>query len=261
MKASLNGCLEELERRELLPPDHLAVICVGSVARGWANEMSDYDFNVISRSSWQGDSTRTIPVPLRPDTVPAAVVYVDGRRWEVKYWQDTQVDQMLAKVTWDQFEEGNSTAKALIDAEELFLERLATCITLSGTSWVRARRQGLEGTAFRAFVTTRSLAEADEAVEDALGQLAANDTDSAVLSARKAFGHVVDALLESHGAFGSRTPKWRARRFREAQPKQLSYAEYWATETMSGFSPEEPGAWVTRVMEQCRDLSIEVEIQ
>jgi hypothetical protein len=259
-RTTLLGCLESLDSRGLLPVGHLAVLCVGSVARGWANDRSDYDFNVVAHGPWRGPAVRTIPVPLWPDLVPAVVEYVDGRRWEIKYWLDVQVDQMLAKVAWDQFEEGAPTARPLTDAEELFLERLTTCLTLSGTAWVRSRRQALSETAFRSFVTTRSLAEADSSVEDALGQLAADDLDSAVLSARKAFGHVVDALLESHGVYGSRIPKWRARRLREVRPRQLPYEAYWATETMRDFDPEEPGAWVTRTVQQCRDLSIEVEI-
>ncbi|WP_159053170.1 hypothetical protein [Streptomyces regalis] len=260
LRTTLLDCLEGLESRRLLPADHLAVLCVGSVARGWANDSSDYDFNIVAHGPWHGPSVRTIPVPLRPASVPAVVEYVDGRRWEIKYWVDVQVDQMLAKVAWDRFEEGASTARALTDAEELFLERLATCLTLSGTSWVRSRRQELGETAFRAFVTARSLAEADSSIEDALGQLAADDVDSAVLSARKAFGHVVDALLESHGAYGSPIPKWRARRLREVRPSQLPYQEYWAVETMRDFDPRAPDAWVTRTVQRCRDLSIEVEI-
>ncbi|MFJ8011892.1 hypothetical protein [Streptomyces sp. NPDC096339] len=260
MKAPLHDCLETLQDKGLLPADHLAVLCVGSMARGWANETSDYDFNVVTRGPWQGASARTVPVPLVPGTIPAAAFHVNGKRWEVKYWMDSQVDQMMAKVTWEQFEAGTTTAKVLIDAEELFLERLTTCVTLSGAGWVRGRRQALEDSAFRAFVISRSLAAADEAVEDALGQLGAADDDSAVLSARKAYGHTVDALLESRGAYGSRTPKWRARRFREAQPVELSYEEYWATETMRDFKPADPGAWVTSVIHRCRELALDVEI-
>ncbi|MFC5215344.1 hypothetical protein [Streptomyces coerulescens] len=260
LRTTLLDCLEALENRNLLPADHVAVLCVGSVARGWANDRSDYDFNVIAHGPWQGPSVRTIPVPLWPAWVPAVVEYVDGRRWEIKYWLDVQVDQMLAKVAWDRFDEGASTARALTDAEELFLERLASCLTLSGLSWVRSRRQALSKTAFRAFVTTRSLTEADSSIEDALGQLAADDIDSAVLSARKAFGHVVDALLESHGAYGSPIPKWRARRLREVGPEELPYEDYWAVETMRDFDPRAPGAWVKRTVQRCRDLSIEVEI-
>lgn len=261
VKADLLSCLEGLDGLGLLPASHLAVMCVGSMARGWANDGSDYDFNVVTTGPWYGPAVRTIPVALRPGSVPAAVEHVAGRRWEIKYWLDIQVDQMLAKVSWERFEERTATADALTGTEELFLERLITCLTLSGTSWVRNRRLELGTTAFGAFMTARSLADADASIEDALGQLAADDIDSAVLSTRKAFGHVVDALLESHGTYGSRIPKWRARRFHEVRPQQLSYEEYWAVETMRDLTPSRPGDWVIRTVQLCRDLSIDVEIR
>ncbi|MFE5867723.1 hypothetical protein ACFQ6V_03595 [Streptomyces roseifaciens] len=260
MSTSLTGCLEEMDRRGLIPADCLAVCCVGSVARGWSNVTSDYDFNVVSSTPWAGESARTIPVPLEPAAVPAVVLHVDGRRWEIKYWLDSQVRQMIGKVGWEQFETGGSTARALIDTEELFLERMGTCLTLSGAAWAEECRRRVEESAFRAFVTTRSLSEADSSVEDAVGQLADGDVDSAVLSARKALGHTVDALLESKGNFGSRTPKWRARRFREVRPEALSFEEYWALETMRSFDPGDPRAWASLVIQRCRDLTMEVDI-
>ncbi|MEV0642234.1 nucleotidyltransferase domain-containing protein [Streptomyces sp. NPDC050619] len=256
----LTGCLEEMERRSLLPTDHVAVCCVGSVARGWANESSDYDFNVITRTPWVRDASRVIAVPLQPSVVPAVVLHVSGRRWEIKYWAETQVDQMISKVTWERFEEASAPAKALVETEELFLERLSTCLALGGSARLAQYKRAVSESAFRALVTTRSLAEADSSIEDAAGQLAAGDWDSAVLSARKALGHTVDALLESEGSFGSRIQKWRARRFRETQPKALSFEDYWAMETMRSFSPEAPHIWVNHVIQRCKDLALEVEI-
>ena len=44
------------------------------------------------------------------------------------------------------------------------------------------------------------------------------------------------------------------------RPRQLPYEDYWAIETMRDFDPEDPRDWVTRIVQQCRDLSIEVEI-
>ncbi len=260
MKANLTGCLEEMERRGLLPADYLAVACVGSVPRGWANDGSDYDFNVITSTPWTGESARTIPVPLDPGVVPTVVLFVDDRRWEIKYWLDTQVRQMIEKVSWEQFERGIGTAKVLVASEQLFLERLASCLTLGGAAWIEECKQALEESAFRAFVTTGSLALADGSIEDAVGQLAADDVDSAVLSARQALGHTVDALLDSQGNYGSRTPKWRARRVRETRPKALSFEEYWAMETMRSFDPDAPHVWIGHVVRRCKELSMEVEI-
>jgi hypothetical protein len=88
----------------------------------------------------------------------------------------------------------------------------------------------------------------------------ARDFDSAVLSARKALGRTVDALLESEGHFGARTPKWRAWRFRDSRPKALSFEEYWALETVRPFDPDDPQTWVNLVVQRCTDLTLEVEI-
>lgn len=260
MRANLSAVVAELDSRGLLPEDHLAVLCVGSVARGWANEKSDYDIYVVTGEYWANHQSRALPVSLRPHTVPTVSLEVAGRRWELKYWQDDQVDQMLAKVSWDSYEEGASSVKFLSDVEELCLERLLSCVPLAGTEWVDRRRRQLDESAFRAFVTTRSLAGLDSATEDVLGQLASDDTHSAVLSARRAVGHVIDALLESKGCYGSGQPKWRSRRFRDTAPPELSYDDYWALETMRGLDPEKPAQWARTVLETCNRLAMDVEI-
>jgi hypothetical protein len=252
--------LEVLHAHHLVPDDAIAVLSVGSLASGWLNERSDYDFYVVAPSAWRGRITSCITVPLRPRAVPVAMTGIAGRRWEVKYWVDSQVDQMLSKAAWRKFETNSSPTRMLAEQEELFLERLATCRPLSGQEWTERRRNALTASAFRAIVTTRSLCEADDCVEDALGQLAAGDTDSAVLSARKALGHVVDALLESRGQYGSRTVKWRARRVRAAAPEELPFEDYWALETMAGLDLQAPSAWVIEIIKRCKALTLEVAI-
>ena len=257
---NLVGVLERLRGEGLLPTDTLAVLCVGSVARGWANERSDYDLVVVTREPFADDRARGLPVPLQPATLPTVGLRVDGRRWEIKYWLDTQMDQMFAKISRERFEAGNHASRALIDVEELALERLIPAITLTGEEWVEARRRELAESAFRSFAVSRSLAGMDSAVEDALGQLAAGDAESAVLSARRAIGHVVDALLESHDCYGSAQPKWRARRFREAGPAEVPFEQYWALETMRDLDPAAPDRWVERTVQWCRRLCMEVEV-
>ncbi|MFI1221096.1 MULTISPECIES: hypothetical protein [unclassified Streptomyces] len=258
--ADLTGCLEEMERRGLIPADCLAVCCVGPAARGWADEGGGYDFHVISSTPWNTEGARTLPVALDPAGVPSITLTVAGRRWELTYWLESQVRQVLAKVTREQFEGGGAAVGVLTDAEELFLERMSACLALSGTEWAKQAKRQVENSAFRAFVTTRSLAAADSAIADAVRQLAARDLDSAVLAARSALGHTVDALLESKGDFGSRVPRWRARRLRETRPGALPFGEYWAMETLRAFDPERPEAWVASVLQRCRDLAFEVEI-
>jgi hypothetical protein len=242
-----------------LPADLLSVLSVGSYAHGWANSRSDHDFYVISATTWRGRRTGSISVPLRPRVVPVQVITVGTQRCELKYWTDAQVDEMLTKVTWRRFENYRVSEKVLTEPEELFLERLATSLPLLGTDWLELRREQLATTAFRTFLVTRSLSEVDDCAEDALGQLDAGDVYSAVLSARKALGHVVDALLESHGHYGSQVVKWRARRLLEAAPAQLSFERYWELETMTGFDPAAPQRWVNEVIKVCKDVALEVE--
>ncbi|MEU9126699.1 hypothetical protein AB0D08_01055 [Kitasatospora sp. NPDC048540] len=260
MMLDLSGCEAELRRRGLVPTDCMTLFSVGSVARGWANQSSDFDFYLVSRSVPRIEGARTVPVPLGHETISTFDFPLDGRRWEVAYWLDSQVDQMLSKVTWSEFDAGVSSLKVMVDTEELFLERIRTGLPLLGEDWLDRRRVELADTAYQAFLTTRSLAEADGNVEDALGMLVAGDIESAVMAARKALGHAVDALLESHGNYGSRTPKWRARRVKEAALRELPFERYWALETMADYDARDPADWVRRVVTLCKDLSVEVEI-
>ncbi|MEU6487790.1 hypothetical protein [Streptomyces sp. NPDC046887] len=260
MGTGLDGCLEEMDRRGLLPADCLTVCCVGPVARGWADGGGCYDFQIVSATPFDAAGAHPLPVALDPPEVPCVVTQVTDRRWELTYWGAAQVRQVLAKVTWEQFERGGPAVAALTEAEELFLERMSAGRALSGTGWAEECRRQVAESAFRAIVTTRSLAAADSVIEDAVRRLAAQDVESAVLSARQALGHTVDALLESEGDFGPRVPRWRARRLRETRPAALPFAEYWAMETMRAFDPARPEAWVTAVLQRCRDLAFEVEI-
>jgi hypothetical protein len=252
--------LAEFAARSLMPAERLAIFMVGSAVLGWANRGSDHDFCVIVRSPWRRVGAVRTLVPLQPQQVTGEAFQVDGRRWEVKYWLDGQVDQMLRKVSWRRFEAGASSTLPFVESEESFLERLFTCVPIEGDEWVRRRRADLRSTAFQAFLVTRSLTLADDCVEDALGQVGDGDLESAVLSARKAFGHAVDALLESRGHYGSQISKWRARRVKAARLPALSFERYWEVEAMTGFCAADPRPWIDKVVTFCKQLSIEVEI-
>ncbi|MEN3304581.1 MAG: hypothetical protein V7603_783 [Micromonosporaceae bacterium] len=256
----LTSGLVDLDAMALVPPDALAVFCVGSVAHGWDNKRSDVDLVVVTARPWAVTRSRSIAVALQPRSIQTTSTELGTRKWEIKYWMDSQVDQMLAKVSHARFESGRTRSRTLVAAEESFLERLPASVLLRGDGWIRRRREQLHRSAFRAFVVSRSLAAADSSIDDALGQLDGGDLASAVLSGRKAFGHTIDALLESHSVYGSQDPKWRARRFQAAKPPQVSYEAYWQLETMSGFDPERPVEWVERVVTFCRNLLLEVEM-
>lgn len=260
MSGQFSECVPTLQSNGLIPKTCQAILLVGSAARGWANEDSDYDIYLVSTEQWHGESGSELKLPLDPVAVPVHATHVAGRRWELKYWLDTQVDQMLAKVAWEQYSRGLVAGQLLTDVEEVFLERLVGCVTLAGADWTDKRRRELTESAFSAFVVTRSLAWTDDSIEDAAGQLKSGDTKSAVLSARKAFGHTVDALLESNGEYGYYTPKWRARRMMAVEPAELKFADYWKFETMRGLDPDNPRQWVEEVITVCRRLAAVIEV-
>jgi hypothetical protein len=260
MELDITGFAAELTGRGLLSSEQHAAFLVGSSARGWNNSRSDHDFYLVSSGFWRNDTFQTMSVPLNPPTLQTEVFYVDGRRWDVTNWQDGHVDQMLTKVSWAEFDRGLVAGQVLSVKEEAFLDRLSHCVPVTGADWVTERREALAKTAFRSFLVVRSLGAMDDSVEDALGQLESRETDSAVLSARKALGHAADALLEHHGEYGSHSPKWRAHRFRAAKPDILSLEQYWDLETMRTYDPADPAAWVTEVLTVCQDISMKVEI-
>ncbi len=254
----LLSCRAYLTAAGLIPEDVCSVFCTGSVARGWSNPGSDYDIYVVSEGLFRTTGSASIRMPLDPGTVPVHIRYVDGRRWEIKYWTDGQIGQVLSKVSAACFEASDSYS--LISDEELLLERIVTCLPIIGAEWVTTRRDDVRESAYREFVITRSLGYADKAAESALGQLAAFDLQSAVLSAHQAMRHTVDALLESKECYGTITGKWRARRMREATPAALSFEQYWSMETMTDLNPADPGDWVRRTISWCKVTAMEIGI-
>lgn len=239
----------------LIPAEMRATLLVGSYARGWANAGSDFDIIVIedSRSS---SAAKALHVPLDPPDVPYVSKHISSRGWEVKYWLVKQVDQLLDKVSWESFEQSGHN---VVEQEELFLERLITAIPVRGDDWLAGTQSALGRSAFRTQVVSRSLGNADKAVLDAWGQAEAGDLASATLSARNAYAHAVDALLESHDIYGSTTTKWRARRVQEAALPVLPFEDYWSVETMEHIDRDNPREWVTDTVKRARKLMMSTQ--
>ncbi|MEW1824565.1 hypothetical protein [Streptomyces sp. NPDC088196] len=252
--------LVPLRERGLLPAATVAAYVVGSAARGWHNARSDFDIHVVTAAGQHSGTGTEVPVPLDPPFVRGRTFYARDRRWEVTYWVADQFDQMLAKVSWQAYEDGGTVPEEPLSwREELSLARLGNCLPLYGEEWIAHSQERLARSAFRSFMVTRSLSEAANAVEDALGQMESGDLESATISARTAFGRAIDALLEGEGEYGSHIPKWRPNRFRAAAPRALSFAEYWAVETMRGYDPADPRPWITSVLTVCQDLAMRVK--
>lgn len=260
MRMDVGRMLDTLHERQLVPDTCLAIYVVGSAARGWNNKRSDVDVCVISNEPWSEPETVGVPVPLQPSMVQWHTFHSDNHGWDLGYWLEDQVDQMLAKVSWAEYDRTRASSDdVLAPREEVFLGRVPTCVPLFGETWVDRRRAELDASAFSSILITRSLGAASMAIEDALGQLENGDLNSAVLSARNAFGHTVDALLAELGEYESHIPKWRARRFQAADPALLSFPKYWEVETMRDFDPDEPSKWVSKVLTLCQDLSLKID--
>lgn len=261
MQMDVDRMLETLRARQVVPDTCQAVYVVGSAARGWNNKRSDVDLCLISTEPWSDAESVGVGVPLQPPVVQWQTFHADNHGWDLAYWLDGQVDQMLAKISWAAYDRTLATSDdVLTPREEVFLGRLTTCVPLFGEDWLARRRAEIEASAFKSILVARSLGSAGMATEDALGQMENGDLNSAVLSARIAFGHTVDALLAERGEFESHIPKWRARRFQIANPATLDFAKYWALETMQDFDADDPSKWVSEVLTLCQDLSLKIDM-
>ncbi|MFI5911845.1 hypothetical protein [Dactylosporangium sp. NPDC051541] len=246
--------LRRLQERRLLPEPVEAVYVAGSRVRGWGNVNSDLDFYVITADRWDGGGARLAPVALQPDTVVIDRVRVDREQWDVHYWMDSQVEQVLAKVSWTEYDTNMSAGAMLTPVEADFLERLDYAVAVAGEAWLVRRRQEMQRSALRSILVSRSIHRSHLFIEDAVGQLRSHDEQSAVLSARLAFGCAVQALLAEHGKL-VQSPKWTARQFRETAQDVVSFDEYWALETMRSYDPADPGRWVEDVLAVCRRIA------
>lgn len=256
---SPDRCRSVLRERGLLPPGPVAVYLAGSLVRGWGNATSDLDVYVIVREPWLEETTNSQHVSVAPGTVPVEAFDLDGRRWDVEYWLESQVDELLDLVSWEAFESGRTTAGSLTPYEVAFVQRLSFSLVVDGEEWVERRAREFEASAIKAMIATYALYEFDLLTEDAVGMLGNGDVESAVLAARLAFGWAVEALLASAGEFNEQA-KWRARRMRSVAPPGLGFEEYWDIETMRHFDPAAPGRWVEDVLRTCQSIVSEVKL-
>jgi hypothetical protein len=260
MDGRFGDCLSELERHGILPRSYEAIYAAGSLVRGWGNERSDFDVYVIVTEPRESETAQIDSVALHPDSLPVESFYAeDGRRWDVEYWLETQVDQLFAKISPDTLASIQPAAKRMMDAEVAFLERFSYAAPIAKEEWLVERKRQLAGLPLTSMMALRALHMLDIYTEDVVGQLNAGDVESAVLTAKIALRYAVDALLASNGEFGE-SPKWFARRYRAADPNELSFDEWWALETMRSYDPERPERWVEEVLTICQRIASEISV-
>jgi hypothetical protein len=252
-------CLDELRRQDRVPASYLTVYASGSIVRGRGNPSSDLDIFVITTDPWSSETAHEEPVTLRPDRVLVEGMYAGDVRWDVEYWLEAQVEELLAKVAPDQLAGGQPAGRYMTEKEIDFLRMLSHSTPVAGDDWWQATRQRLAESSARSVMALRALHTLDVYTEDAVGQLAAGDVESAVLSAKLAWRFAVDALLCSHGEFGE-SPKWYARTLRELQAPELGHDEFWAVETMASLDAAAPERWVEEVLGLCQRISTEVRL-
>ncbi|MFE9403421.1 hypothetical protein ACFYNY_16770 [Streptomyces sp. NPDC006530] len=260
MTYDVSGVIAELKSRNLLPSAYETVFASGSLVRGWGNPTSDLDVHVVTKDVWTSSIDETNHVALEPNTLQYEGTFVDGRRWDVEYWTAGQIDQVLSKITPEQFADDQGTWRTLSYHEIALLERLPYAAAADDGRWLERVRATLASSAHRSVLIVNSLKQADSYTEDVAGQLARDDLHSAVIAARNAFSHAVDALQASLGQFGSLWPKWRARRMQILDPRLLPFETYWAIETMRTFDPDNPQKWIEETIAVCQRISMEVTV-
>jgi hypothetical protein len=227
--------------------------------RGWGNAGSDLDIYVIAESAWRSSTAQVDTVALDPDSIPVEGIIVDGRRWDIEYWLESQVNQVVKKVSAESLTGNQPAGRRMTSAEITFLQWIGHAQPVDRDEWLGQLRERLAGSAISSVMVLRALHTMDIYAEDAVGQLNSGDVRSAVLSAKLTFRYAIEALLSVYGEYGEST-KWFGRRFQAADPKELTFDEYWAVETMRSFDPAAPQRWVREVLELCQRISTEVEI-
>ncbi|HXM55183.1 MAG TPA: nucleotidyltransferase domain-containing protein [Candidatus Dormibacteraeota bacterium] len=236
---------------------HRCVFMSGSSTRGWAHATSDLDFFVIIDEPVAIDATLVKhDLSVEPPEVRVLVRRTDDVRWDVEFWLDAQVRQIVDRCFVE--DPDQSLRRPFTHCEADLAYRLRQAIALSGEPWLEDVRSALERSRLQSILVNRALYGADGLLDDTAGLLLSGDLHTAALAVRDAFGRVVDALLIDAGELCP-GPKWRARRLLEVRPNALPWDEYWSVETMRAYTPEHARSWIEDTMDRCRRLMMEID--
>jgi hypothetical protein len=189
-----------------------------------------------------------------------AVSEFDGRRVEIHYWSQPQVDGLLEAASWQVFDEHAGTDEPFSMKERQFADQVNTGQALTGADWLLGCRDALRASAFSSLCIQFSLDSADGVIGKAGGLVRSGDCDAAVLAAKDAYDYAINALILGAGELGPHR-KWRARRFRDVAARlPIDFDTFWALETMRHFDPDRPGSWVDRVAAFIRTVALHTEL-
>lgn len=225
----------------------------GSYALGWQHAASDVDLFFVSPKDPPEATGLNVDVTVAPPAPSIGITFHDEIRFDVEYWREAHVDELVARFATPQ---GRET---LSHADLDFLWRLQCGRPVLGDQvWFEARQSQVTPAALRQELARRAVYSAEVRLDDAAGLLAVGEPVMAAIASREAFGRVVDAVLNNAGSVAPPS-KWRPRRLREAEGFTDFYREYVAVETMAGLDADEPAAWVRRVIVRARELIRDIE--
>lgn len=246
--------LDSLAAEGAVPRDLTAVFVTGAVVAGWGHARSDLDVYVVTPRVDPVETTDSLFRGVDGSPIPWLVRYVpDGYRLDVEYWREEQVDHVIARVCERPLDGSHAIGLNLTEDDLDFLHDLSIGRALAGEDWVLERQDTLRRARLHLLVASRRFSQADSSIEDALGLLESGDEVSAVLAASLAFSYVVDGLVAAEHEL-SPNPKWRARKMLQAQPRALTWDEYWSVETKQGLDPARPERWVRELLGRCQEL-------
>jgi hypothetical protein len=254
---------DEIKQVAQIPDDHLCVFLGGSHAIGGAHTRSDVDIYVVTREQIELTPREDClvgfsAVALTPERLPVLLVLDEDPRWDVEFWTESQVQQLIGKFRAERFRDVLGSPP-FSDHEVEVVNRFLTGSPLSGVRWLRTVRGQILASDLKGMILRRLVAVAELRVDDALGQLAAGDVQTAVLCARAAFDNVVTALTAQAGDFSVKQ-HLQALRMRKLEPAQLSWNDYWAWQTMARYSDANAEQWVRQLVDRCRDLILSVDL-
>ncbi|UTT39882.1 hypothetical protein NMP99_00755 [Glutamicibacter mishrai] len=233
----------------------------GSIIQGWGNRDSDIDIYLIVESlppDYSLDDVHTSRGIQGDVHVTSKELF--GRKTDIEVWTIDQVMSVLDKMNVGESEYSSSLLLGFNYFELDFMEKLNHGRAIAGSLTVDQLKRKLKSSAWRDLLIEQALHLSDIYLEDALGQLDASDLRSAILSAKLAFGHSVDAVCINSGQIGH-SPKWRAKRMETISDSCMSFEDYWAIETMASYSPEQGERWATEVIRMCRKISANIPVR
>jgi hypothetical protein len=246
--------LTELPEAIVIPENAVCVFVSGSLVAGWGHAASDVDLYVVTDLPVTIEPTALLDLGLSPEPIPIVTAYGrEGQRYDIEYWTIQQVQTMLDAVAPGK-DPGSRPSSSDVDC----FYRISVGVALTGTAWLRRAQDQLAASALPVLLANHEFSAVDGSIEDAVGLMEVGDRESAVLAARQALGHAVDGYLAARGSF-SPQEKWRYRKLTELPDPPLSPEEYWDLETMRDLDPADPQAWITRVIDVCNSLIMEVD--